>query len=481
MLNLHFKRYVTRFPALNKHFAAITFFTISLIFTLLSSNHFFFWDSISQISIPANWYYENGFKLIFLPDDISTGHPPLAGMYFALMWRLFGRSLFVSHIALFPFIFGILYQVYRYLESSDLKKKYRWLILIIIVLDATLLSQMSMISFDIIQIFFFLWCINSIILKKDYSLAIAFTGLCMISLRGTICGGGVIIFGVIYNYLNSNKITLRSIVPYSVGIICFLMFLLAFYLEKHWIIHNVVSKKWQQSSEIASFYEIIRNFGILGWRLVDFGRLSIWIVFVYIIFNSIRRKTLYDKYFRTTLLIAVSQFIIFLPVLILFKNFIGHRYLLPIIIPVIICTFYWVISYSVKPILLCILLIFSTVSGNFWIYPKNIAQGWDATPSHWPYYKIRKEMITWMKADSIPIDKTGSFFPNLASFKLTDLSEDTLAFKEADFSHDTFILFSNVFNLQDAEIDELFSNNRWEEIKKIEYNRVYMILFKRNQ
>jgi len=93
----------------------ILFIMISLGFTLLNANKFFFWDSISQISIPANWYYDNNFRYFFVPDAYATGHPTFVGMYIALLWNVFGKSLLISHLAMFPFIFGILFQLDSYL------------------------------------------------------------------------------------------------------------------------------------------------------------------------------------------------------------------------------------------------------------------------------------------------------------------------------------------------------------------------------
>lgn len=462
-----------------KYSGLIFLFLLSLVFTLFHSGKFFFWDSISQISVPANWYYDTGFQTFFLPDDIATGHPTFAGMYVALLWKLFGKTLLVSHLAMFPFIFGILFQIKRYLESADLNKRFQWLILAITVIDATLVSQFSMVSFDTIQIFFFIWSLNSVTLNKRLSLAFSFTGLCLISLRGTICAGGVVIFNLLYNHINSKKISLKILFPYLPGLVAFIIFLSSFYLEKHWIIHNIVSKNWQQSSEIASFDEVIRNTGIIFWRLIDYGRTALWIVFGYVIYCGIRKRILFDNFFRNTLLIAITQLIIFSPVLIFSRNFIGHRYLLPVIIPVSICTIYWVLRYSKKPLLIFGLISAIIISGYFWVYPKTVAQGWDATPAHWPYYKIRKEMISWMKSDSVQVQQAGSFFPNLASFKLTDLSDETKSFKEADLSKDNYVLFSNVFNVPDYKIEELFTDSRWKEIKKIDRMNVYMILFKK--
>jgi hypothetical protein len=58
----------------NRTARTILFIGVSLGFTLLHANKFFFWDSISQISIPANWYYDNNFMYFFVPDEFATGH-----------------------------------------------------------------------------------------------------------------------------------------------------------------------------------------------------------------------------------------------------------------------------------------------------------------------------------------------------------------------------------------------------------------------
>jgi hypothetical protein len=457
------------------------FLVVSLVFTLSNSNHFFFWDTISQVSAPANWYYDTGFRHFFVPDEIATGHPTFVPMYIAFLWKIFGKTLLVSHLGMFPFVFGILFQINRYIESANCSGFYRWLILIIVALDATLLSQMSLVSFDVVQIFFFLWCANSIVYQKNIHLGIAFTFLALTSLRGAICCGGIILFDLIYSYSNVRKISFNTFLKYLPGTVGLALFLVSFYQEKNWIIHNVVSGRWKESSEMASFSEIIRNIGLIGWRLVDFGRIGIWVILVYIFVKAVRSKTLFDNFFRATFILLFCQLIVFFPFLIFSRNFIGHRYLLPIIIPAAICAGYWVLNYTGKPLMLYIILLASAVTGYSMIYPKAIAQGWDATPAHWPYYNLRKEMLEIIKKDTIPVSQIGSFFPNLASFKVTDLSDNTTSFKEADLQTDKYILFSNVYNRPYNQLVELYSAGKWKEIEKVERRGVYLILFKRKE
>ena len=51
-----------------------------------------------------------------------------------------------------------------------------------------------------------------------------------------------------------------------------------------------------------------------------------------------------------------------------------------------------------------LLLLAGLISGNLWIYPRNIAQGWDATLAHVPYYNLRIEAINYLDKNNIEID-----------------------------------------------------------------------------
>ena len=457
----------------------ILFIVISLGFTLLNANKFFFWDSISQISIPANWYYDNNFRYFFVPDAYATGHPTFVGMYIALLWKVFGKSLLVSHMAMFPFIFGILFQLDLYLKDAGKDKTIPFLIFIVVLCDSTLVSQMSMVTFDIPQIFFFLWCINCINKQRYLTLSVAFIALIMTSLRGSLCGFGMLLYGLVIIYQNNRKFSIKTLLPYIPGLTALAIFLLSFYLQKHWIIHNTVSNKWEEFSKFASITGIFRNIGLVAWRLIDYGRIGIWIILSVILFLSLKRKTLFDPFFKMTFYIALCQFIVIFPVVILYKNPFGHRYFLPVIIPVSIAVIYWIMKYSKLRYTIYVITFLLVLSGAFWVYPDKIAQGWDATPAHWPYYSVRNEMLDYLKTNKIPLSSIGSFFPNTASFKLTDLSEDNRSFRDADLQKEEYILFSNIYNQSDEILDKLFLGNNWTIEKIIKKRSVYMILFRR--
>jgi len=124
-------------------------------------------------------------------------------------------------------------------------------------------------------------------------------------------------------------------------------------------------------------------------------------------------------------------------------------------------------------------IVLALFSGWFWVYPFKISTGWDATPAHWPYYKIRKQMLEYIDSEKINIPEIGSYFPNRTLFRYIDLDDSDSEFKEADLLNDEYILYSNVFNLDNKTIDELFDNKKWSMEKTITRLNVKMILFKR--
>ncbi|NJO86864.1 MAG: hypothetical protein HC821_02075 [Lewinella sp.] len=65
----------------------------------------FFWDSIQLASRQATHFYDGGGLL--LPNAIDSGHPPGFGLYLAIWWQLPGRQLWVSHLAMVPWVWMV--------------------------------------------------------------------------------------------------------------------------------------------------------------------------------------------------------------------------------------------------------------------------------------------------------------------------------------------------------------------------------------
>lgn len=454
-------------------------FIMAVIFVFLTRNYYFFGDNIVQTAVPALFYYDTGFTHFYLPNEITTGHQPFFGMYLAAGWKILGKSIAASHFLLLPFIFGIGYQLLRFLRFFIKDYSASLIIFGICLADSVLLSQLSLITFEIPHIFFFLATLNTILRKEKLWGAVFFALLNLVSLRASMSAIGIGLFFLMHQIFIEKKFRIKEFWIFVPGALVFFAFLYTFYLDHGWIVHNSVSKSWEQSSQPANFKGIIRNIIIFIWRLADFGRIIFYLMFFWIIFRFIKDKTTIDCQFLILFLVAFSQFLVFFANTIPYQNSIAHRYLLPISIIFTIAVGYWFHknSKSWKPFLAMLAF---TISGYWWIYPEKIAKGWDSMPSLHNYYGMRQSAINFMKKNKIDINSTGTGFPNTRDFEGTELGNPKLEFKDWDINKDLYIFYSNVFNAPDSIIDRLYSKE-FSPVYKAEDGFVKVIIFKRKK
>ena len=134
----------------------------------------------------------------------------------------------------------------------------------------------------------------------------------------------------------------------------------------------------------------------------------------------------------------------------------AHRYLLPVYLMVSLMAAYLIfekIKSSKLKFTLFTLLLGGMLSGNFWIYPLGVAQGWDSTLAHLNYYGIRQKMMVYLKNENLDIEQIGSAFPNITPQKYMDLSNNLKAFPLKDLNANKYVLFSNIYN--DFNKDEI--------------------------
>ena len=86
-----------------------------LLVIIASRNIPMFWD-MGNISWASNLIYDSHFKTFIFPNaDIDQGAVPLYSGYVAFLWLIFGKSLFVSHLAILPFVIGTLHYLLRFI------------------------------------------------------------------------------------------------------------------------------------------------------------------------------------------------------------------------------------------------------------------------------------------------------------------------------------------------------------------------------
>ena len=422
-----------------------------------------FWDSVLFVSEMGNALFEKGlFNWHAIPVRSDPGHPPFLATLVAVGWSLFGKSLFVTHLIMLPFIFGLLWQILSFVSYFVKETKYRVWAYIFVMSDATLLSQLVLVNFEIIQLFFFFVALNAILKDNRIYKVIALAFLGIVSFRGMmLCAGVFFIDLTMHRLYRKNNLfsffTKQVFVDYLLAATPALMYLLWRLVVKGWIIANPL-EVWGDAWHFISVQDFIKNFLrniiVLGHQLTDFGRL-LPILFV-LITLIIKRKTIEWKQITPIITITVFSTIVIVVFSLLINNTMAHRYYIPIYLMTALLAFLLIHEYKNRKILYigllsCILL------GNFIVYSDKFAQGWDASLAHVPYWKLRQDAIKYLDHNQISISEVATFFPNCTAIDNVDVNGDMRSF--CGFTGEEKIVFySNVYNLSDEELDMLQEN-----------------------
>jgi hypothetical protein len=465
------------------HSICLPFFALVIAVTWLVKDNFFFWDTMQLASQHAHFFCENSnFSTFLLPDSMDSGHPPTFGYYLALMWHFFGKSLIVSHLAMLPFLIGIVWQAWKLGERIVGEGWALWFLLMLVVCPVVA-GQAVLVSPDIVLLYFFLMGLNAI-LNYDFfdfydgydlgteahvretfnvsrtsvfspartsalKLSLAILGLAAISMRGMMVAAGFFIFyflikihyskDLILNKNNSeiNDFNLKEfiynekhplsingifsiILPFLLGGFFALSFLIYHFIHKGWIGFHTDSP-WSTAFERVNAVEFVKNGAILVWRLIDFGHLFLWLICFYGLIKI--KKTLPTT--RLLIALLIILLIVLTPTLLIYKGLLAHRYLMPIYVVLILLTVKIIsdLKNYKRQLVVALIALLGLASGNFWVYPQPISTGWDATLAHLPYYDLRKEMLEFIDIQHINHEDIGTAFPNQRDFETTDLTK----------------------------------------------------------
>jgi len=405
-------------------------------------NDIFFWDTTQLASKHAHFYHEQQLAIHFLPNEINSGHIPAFGYYLAIFWSVFGKTLMVSHLAMLPFVIGIVYFLQKLVSLSFAGPLY-FLSLLVLLSDPTLVAQIGLVSPDLALICFFLGAFYFQKKAKDILKAAFLLGLVLVSMRGML----LVFAFFLFEWLIQRNQFKKLLKEYSPAVFIAGIYFLLHYFSNGWFAFHGDSP-WSESFGMESLMGMLKKPFIIFWRLIDFNR---WIVFViggffaYRLFKADRKLYLITS---ELYLLGIITFIFGLTG-ILFSGLTAHRYFLPINILV---TFYFLRMIQVadlklktkKAILLCASLILWT--GHLLIYPASVDQGWDASLAHKPYFELRLQAENYLKENAINKTMVCSAFPDLAQGKYYFLNNEEVSFRPSEHTTCEYVLLSNVHN-----------------------------------
>lgn len=462
------------------------------ILTLLVSGNSFFWDTIQLASKHAYWFYENGFGNLIFPNELDSGNHPTFGIYLAATWKIFGKSLPVSHFAMLPFLIGIVFQlqklVHKFFQPSI---PVQIGIMLVVLIEPTLLGQSVLVSPDIVLVFFYLLCINAVLSQNRLLLAFALIGLANISMRGSMLVLVILICDMVLTseYFKPGRAipVMKTVLAYIPAIIIMCSWYFYHYHQTGWIGYHSQSP-WLESfrmvSNMGEFYQSVK---MLLYVLFDYGKIAVWLLLGIILIRKFRQKEAFDTKFRQLLVLFIVPLILLCPTKLFYIGLMQSRYYLPVFIFLIMLTLYLVFHLQNKVIkyVLYAFILLSLFTGHFWIYPERISQNWDGTLAHLPYYDLRKKMICYIDEQKISYESIGSEFPNLSGVKYIDLIDDassslSRAFAPKNLDENKYVFYSNVFN--GFTVDELGElNSMWMVEKEFLCCNVYVRLYKKEK
>ncbi len=461
------------------------FWGILLVITIASLHNPFFWDTVQLASKHGHFFYETGFQSVILPTEIDSGHPPLFGIYVAAVWLAFGKTLAASHLSMLPFLFGIAFFLIKIGRIWLGEKRADWLPLLCFV-DPVLLGQSILVSPDVVLVCFFLMALWAIWEQKPRWLTVAVIGLGLISTRGMMVSLALCLFTVFAEGKKpSLGSALKKILHFLPGGLLAAAYIAYHYQQTGWIGYHAESA-WAPSFQRVDFQGFARNIAVLGWRLLDFGRVFVWAAIAlsaWFFFVKQRGKTTGWVANSPPLwqlpLLLVLLFLATVPLQLMHKGLLAHRYLLPIFLLLNLWALVLLfrINLSSRVSVLPMLVGLGLASGNLWVYPRKVSMGWDSTFAHVPWYGLQRKALAFLTKNEIPLSQVGSTFPVLGPRELYELNGVQEGFTELDLSQNCYVLYSNIMNdFTDAAIDDLFQN--WLPIFEQKSGGVELVLFK---
>lgn len=455
-------------------YVVLILFLVLKFFTL---ENCFFWDNTAGYSMPASYLLENGFLSFVYPAQY-VAEPPLAHLYLALLWSLFGKSLLVAHLSITVFSLGVIWQVYRLCER--LETKYTPYIFLLVLLEPALSTQMILISPDVITCFFALLSVNLLLENKRSWLALSVLCLGLVSIRGfVVCSGLGLAYLVILIAIDkkSFKEAFLYVFPSFVPV---LLVLGAWFLYRKWDTGYFMYQpgfEYQEHRELASLSYIIRNIASLAIRMFDSGRIIVWIL-LFVAVLKIGIKNFFSFIVRSPLsIIYLSVLLTMSLVTIPMTNPFGDRYFIVLYILLALVTARLLSEAygGTKIRVIFIGMILVLVSGNFWVYSEKMSKAWDSVLCHLSYYPLRQEMITYLDEQGISVNDVSASFPLDSSFSDTEANEDNRRFSSVDFDKSQYIIYSNIYNWDDEYIDALCMD--WKLQKEFKYGLIYIRLY----
>lgn len=433
-----------------RHSESIFIFLLACAGTAAVQGDPFFWDTVQLGSKHAHFFYENGLRWSILPEAIDSGHPPFLGYYIAVCWKLFGKSLYTSHWAMFPFVWLNLYMVWR-LARRISDSKLVLFVFAVLIADPVWTAQHLLCSPDVPVFSGFMLVLYGHFERNQLVRVAGALLLSVGSMRGMMIAAALGVWELLLlaGPLFSFRLAARVLAAYIPGGVMAATFLLWHLGVAGWTGFHPASP-WASAFQQTDLTGMARNMLVTGWRWLDFGRVGLWILFGWLLWlNRARIRSLIEEN-REWFLLTGCLLLFLTPSAIIYRNLSAHRYFLPVffsfsLLVVAILAASTVISEQKKRII-ALLAALVLLSGHYWIYPFGISNDWDCTLVHREFHALRRDAVSWLNNSGADFSEVGTEFPVLNSGEMTELNGDKRMFSEYIPGKSRWVLISNISN-----------------------------------
>lgn len=445
-----------------------------LLSTLFLGNIPFFWD-MSYIAKVAVHIYECNFTAVIFPE-FNNGFPPLFSMYFAALWKLFGKSLLVSHLAILPFVFIIFVQFYKLLKRY-VAPGLQFPAFLVLLAEPAFLTQFLLTGYDIVICALVLLSINSILENKRYLNVLAVVLLPVVSTRGFAFVAALYFFELYVTQKKPYKIAtiLRLSVPYLASLFVFGLWKPYHYHYTGWFFVSEENKYIYSGSTLNW---IIRNLTYIFWKIMDSGRIFLYACIAILFFRQVKKPK--SPRIKETLAICVLLFSSYVVFFVSLHSMVAQRHFISIYVLSIILFFQLLTGLQKKTRNTLIFLVNALFfAGNFWMYPVRFGNAWDASLKVIPYFKTENEFRDYTVSRKINPAEVGAQFPMNANRKYTYLEPESFEFCDIDTKPAgkfRYIVHSNICNAFKPEQIEMLSK-KWILLKQFQSGQVYIRLY----
>jgi hypothetical protein len=478
---------------------------LSVLVPLMALPLPFFWDSITLGSEVARHFYDQGLDAWLLPPALDSGHPPFFGWYLALWWKALGPSLPVAHLAMLPVLVLLWWQfdqLCRWLFGGSAQNLARLLAAGLLLFEPTFAAQIIHVGPDPLMLALYLGALNAMRRNRWAWLSFFLTALCAVSLRGCVAVASLWVCGLLLQRLSraaagrntgapcpagqdgegwtadfAGRSAWAFHLPFALATGLFLLYIGLRAGHTGWYLVNPDSS-WSAAQGFAGWSGMLRNAGLIAWRILDFGRLVLWLPGLALMWTQ-RHRLAADQRQAAMLILFVAPLLVhglfFLP----FSNPIAHRYLLVVLV-LALPWFAWrlVLLDGNRRRLALIMLVAMLGFGHRWIYPDKTAQGWDASLAHLPYFSLLDQAWKDIPEPGRVATEFPLYKPLQAIRPGSVQQRESFRKAEGDWLGSEFILYSNIINdIPDATYDVV--TQTWPLEREWTQGKVFLRLYRR--